>query len=229
MTRHYQKPTSHIDPITGELVIRVAPATIAALTERWWNENSGEDDSVRIADEAGLANAVCANIHGFDEDWFPGDMSAVESWIGGSGCEALIDDCKLFVGVPVEDVVTPRKVYFGEWDGGRQSELLSNFDIHRSELTGVTFMVAGYDLSFEGGSAVVLFTTGGKLWKVYGTHIVDGDFRDQWKPVETTIDAMRAELPICPGAVRHEELIVSMHQALDGLEGIEPAAAPLAP
>lgn len=228
--RHYPKPTSSIDAATGDLVLRVSPVAIAALTERWYAENCGEGEHIRITDFDGLVEAVRKNVHAHDEDWFPGDMSAIESWMGGSGCQAVFEDAVLYEIVPPEEVVAERQVFFGEWAGSQRSNLVDDFDMFRSDLIGVEFLVADYDLSDLGGSAVVVFTRGGKLWKVYGAHIVDGDFRDQWKPVETTAEAMRAELPMVEGAERHEALIVSMHAALDELEGIEPeAGAPAAP
>lgn len=219
---NYQKPTSRIDAATGELVIRIPAATIAALTERWYRENSGEKEHIRIVDIDGLAEAVCANVHAFDEDWFPGDMSAIESWMGGSGCQAVFENAELYAIVPPEDVVEERQVFFDEWAGSNRAHLVDDFDIHRSDLTGVNFLVAGYDLSDEGGSAVVVFTRGGKLWKVYGAHLPGQDFLGQWKPAEATVESMRAELPIVSGGERHEPLILSLHQALDEIEGIEP-------
>lgn len=217
MTDKYSKPTSSIDA-AGDLVIRVPASTIRTLTERWWIEGTGENKPIRVLDTAGLAESVSRNIHGYGDEFFPGAMTAIESWIGGSGVEAICDSDFLSEEIPEYEIVQPRQVFFGEWKKYYPESLVSDFDIRRSDLIGVEFLVAGYDLSDEGGSAVVLFARGGKLWKVYGAHIADGDFRDQWKPVETTIDAMRRELPIVSGAVRHEDLIVSMHQALDELE-----------
>lgn len=189
----YAKPTSHIDPITGELVIRVAPSTIAALTKRWWSENSGEHDFIRIIDEAGLADAVRANVHGYDEDWFPGDMSAVESWIGGSGCQAVLEDDALFEVIPMAEVEFPRQVFFGEWRGSYRTNLVDDFNIHRTELTGIEFLYASCtDAQDEGRIATIIFRLGGKIFEVSACHGADReDFDGQWKPVKTSVMQLR--------------------------------------
>lgn len=193
MTKTYIKPTSHIDPITGELVIRVAPSTISVLTKRWWTENSGEYDHIRIIDEDGLADAVRSNVHSFGEDWFPGDMSAVESWIGGSGCEALLENDALFEVIPSAEIVSQRQIFHGHWRGHRKSDLIGDFNIHRSELTGVEFLYASCtDAQDEGRIATVIFRRGGKLYEVSACHGADReDFDGQWKPVHTGLIQLR--------------------------------------
>jgi hypothetical protein len=218
MTKNYSKPTSHIDPITGELVIRVAPATIAALTKRWWTENSGEYDHIRIIDEEGLTKAVSVNVHGYDEDWFPGDMSAVESWIGGSGCEALLDDDALFEVIPSAEIVSPRQVFFGEWRGHRKSDLVGDFNIHCSELTGVEFLFASCtDAQDEGRIAYVIFRRGGDLYEVSACHGADrDDFDGQWKPMKTSVPQLRERFALPEKGFEAERN--SIKDALDELD-----------
>ncbi|GGD31252.1 hypothetical protein [Aureimonas glaciei] len=189
----YSKPTSAIDAATGDLVIRVPAATIAVLTERWYVENSGEHDHIRIIDLAGLAEAVCKNVHGYDEDFFPGDMSAVESWIDGSGCQAVLEDDALFDVVPSALVDFPRQVFFGDWRGQKRFDLVDDFNIHRSELIGVEFLFADCSAAQdEGRIAYVIFRRGGELYEVSACHGADrDDFDGKWIPVKTTVQQLR--------------------------------------
>jgi hypothetical protein len=187
------------------------------LTERWHRENSGEPEHIRIVDVDALAEAVCANIHGHDEDWFPGDMSAIESWMGGSGCQAVFEDAALYSVILTEEVVAERQVFFGEWSGGQRSNLIDDFDIFRTDLTGVEFVVATYEVTETTGAASVVFKRGGKFYMVIAANRDGEGIEGQWRPLEISVDDLRGHF-LHPEGESSEPFLASLNSYLDELE-----------
>lgn len=227
----YSKPKSAIDAATGDLVIRVPAATIALLTERWHRENSGEHAHIRIIDLDGLTDAVCKNIHSHGEDWFPGDMTAVESWIGGSGCQAVLEDDALFDVIPMAQVVHPRMVFFGEWSGRHKTQILDDFDICVEDLIGAEFIAATYEVTETTGAASVVFKRGDQFYMVIAASRGDKGIEGQWRPLEISIENLRGHFLYLEGE-SSEPFLESLKAYLEELEGVQPtqeAATPAAP
>lgn len=58
----------------------------------------------------------------------------------------------------------------------------------------ITLLIAAYNSEQYEGDAFVLFTQGGKLYEVNASHCSCYGLEDQWKPEETTLEAVLARL-----------------------------------
>lgn len=82
--------------------------------------------------------------------------------------------------------------YFGCW--ANKQDVENDFSINSEELKGAKVHVAYYGQGDYEGTAFVLFSKGGKLWEVNGSHCSCFGLEGQWDPEETTVEALAHRL-----------------------------------
>lgn len=94
-------------------------------------------------------------------------------------------------------------MFLNDWKDSKIEGMKADFGIDDADLEGVTVLLASYTYEDYSGDAFVLFERGGKLYEVNGSHCscyglsessYSGDTETQWKPEETTIEALRHRL-----------------------------------
>ena len=80
------------------------------------------------------------------------------------------------------------KIYY---DGFENVDgMMKDFDITSEELEGVEILYACYNGGGYDGEAHVIFRKDGKLYEVNGSHCSCYGLEGQWKPEETSAEAM---------------------------------------
>ena len=82
--------------------------------------------------------------------------------------------------------------YFGDWDCVEQ--VIDNFSMEASELSGAVVIAASYTYEDYSGSAMVVFRKDGKLYEVHGSHCSCNGLEGQWDPEETSYEALQYRL-----------------------------------
>lgn len=80
------------------------------------------------------------------------------------------------------------KVYYGEFTN--LEDMTGAFYISSEQLEGVEILYASYECPPYEGYAHVIFRKDGKLYEVNGSHCSCYGLEDQWKPEETTVNAL---------------------------------------
>jgi hypothetical protein len=90
-------------------------------------------------------------------------------------------------------------VYVNDWKDTGEAGMLKDFGIDKSYIAGAEILFASYTYENYEGDAFVLFRRDGNLYEVNGSHCSCyglsecdylGDNRTQWRPEETTIEAL---------------------------------------
>lgn len=82
--------------------------------------------------------------------------------------------------------------FFRDWDS--VEGVISNFNINASELSEATIIAATYTYEDYSGSAWVVFRKNGTLYEVNGSHCSCYGLEGQWKPEETSFEALQHRL-----------------------------------
>lgn len=80
-------------------------------------------------------------------------------------------------------------VFLGCWNN--KQDVVRDFEIDAQVLAKARVIIAWYGQGDYCGSAFVLFSEGGKLYEVHGSHCSCYGLEDQWSPEETTVEALQ--------------------------------------
>lgn len=69
-------------------------------------------------------------------------------------------------------------------------DITSNYTVPAGELNGATIHLAWYGYGDYCGSSLVIYEKNGKLYEVNGSHCSCYGLEDQWRPEETTWEAL---------------------------------------
>lgn len=81
-------------------------------------------------------------------------------------------------------------MYLHNWKDGDKEQLIEDFEIDKSVLDGCNILLASYEYECYEGDAFVLYEKEGKLFEVNGSHCSCYELEGQWKPEETTKEAI---------------------------------------
>lgn len=100
-------------------------------------------------------------------------------------------------------------MFYNDWSEGDIEDVASSFDVHMSELEGVTIIHADYTYEDYSGSAYVLYEQNGKYYEVHGSHCSCMGLEGQWDPEECTLVELKEMLTrrrddnVCNDLQRH--------------------------
>lgn len=83
-----------------------------------------------------------------------------------------------------------KSVWLNDWEDAGVSQLEQHFGLKTGSLQDIEILLASYKESDDSGYAFVLYRHQQCLYEVNASHDSVLDFRDQWQPEETTVEAL---------------------------------------
>ena len=83
-----------------------------------------------------------------------------------------------------------KSVWLNDWKDSDTSVLEKLFSLNNKVLDSINILLASYKAGEETANAFVLFLNDGILYEINASHDSEQDFKGQWLPEETSIEAL---------------------------------------
>lgn len=85
-------------------------------------------------------------------------------------------------------------IWLNDWKDYSIERIENVFGLRRGELSAINLLLASYSQEDDSSYAFLLYELNGRLYEINASHDSEVDFKGQWQPEETVLEALHFRL-----------------------------------